>query len=88
MTLRQIGYRIRKFGFEKMVEEHKIKRFDVAGRKVIVYLENMDPGDTVTFVFQARALYPVKAKETVSSAYSYYTPDWKGETLSEAVTVQ
>ncbi len=38
--------------------------------------------------FQARALYPVKAKSTVSSAYSYYTPDWRGETLSEAVTVQ
>ena len=23
VTLRQIGYRIRKFGFEKMVEKHK-----------------------------------------------------------------
>ena len=48
----------------------------------------MDPGDTVSFTCQARALYPVKAKSTVSSAYSYYTPDWKGEVLSQAVTVQ
>ncbi len=72
----------------KLLEQHKIKRYDVAGRKVIVYIEDMDPGDKVSLSFQARALYPVKAKSSVSSAYSYYTPDWRGETLSEAVTVQ
>ncbi len=72
----------------KLLEQHKIKRYDVAGRKVIVYIEDMSPGDKVSLSFQARALYPVKAKSTVSSAYSYYTPDWRGETLSEAVTVQ
>jgi CD109 antigen len=72
----------------KLLEQHKIKRYDVAGRKVIVYIEDMNPGDKVSLSFQARALYPVKAKSTVSSAYSYYTPDWRGETLSAAVTVQ
>jgi CD109 antigen len=72
----------------KLLDRPNIKRYDVAGRKVIVYIEDMDPGDTVSFSFQARALYPVKAKSTVSSAYSYYTPAWRGETLGEAVTVQ
>jgi CD109 antigen len=72
----------------KLLDRPGIKRYDVAGRKVIVYIEDMDPGDEVSFSFQARALYPVKAKSTVSSAYSYYTPDWRGETLSQAVTVQ
>jgi CD109 antigen len=72
----------------KLLEQPGIKRYDVAGRKVIVYIEDMDPGDKVSFSFQARALYPVKAKGTVSSAYSYYTPDWRGETLGRAVTVQ
>ncbi len=72
----------------KLLEQPGVKRYDVAGRKVIVYIEDMDPGDKVSFSFQARALYPVKAKGTVSSAYSYYTPDWRGETLGQAVTVQ
>jgi CD109 antigen len=72
----------------KLLERPNIKRYDVAGRKVIVYIEDMDPGDTVNLEFQARALYPVKAKSTVSSAYSYYTPAWRGETLGAAVTVQ
>lgn len=72
----------------KLLAQHKIKRYDVAGRKVILYIEDMNPGDTASFTFQAVALYPVKAKSTVSSAYSYYSPGWRGETLSEAVTVQ
>jgi CD109 antigen len=65
-----------------------IKRYDVAGRKVIFYVENMKPGQTITFDFQVKALYPVKAKGVTSTAYSYYKPDIKGETLSAAVTVK
>jgi CD109 antigen len=64
-----------------------IKRYDVAGRKVIFYIEDMDPGHEVRFSFDAKAQYPVKAKPVVSQAYSYYDPDLKGETLSTAVTV-
>ena len=65
-----------------------IKRYDIAGRKVIFYVENMKPGEKISFDFQARALYPVKSKGVTSTAYSYYKPDIKGETLSEAVTVR
>jgi A-macroglobulin receptor. len=64
-----------------------IKRYDIAGRKVIFYVENMQPGQQITFSFQVKALYPVKAKGVTSTAYSYYTPDIKGETLGPAVTV-
>lgn len=42
----------------------------------------------VSFSFQARALYPVRAKGAASAAYSYYTPEWRGETVSQAVNVQ
>ena len=64
-----------------------IKRYDIAGRKVIFYVENMKPGQQIAFVFQVKALYPVKAKGVTSTAYSYYRPDIKGETLGTAVTV-
>jgi CD109 antigen len=73
---------------ELLLERPNIKRYDVAGRKVIVYIEDMEPGDRVSFDFQAKALYPVKGKGTASSVYSYYTPEWRGETLSEALNVQ
>jgi len=65
-----------------------IKRYDIAGRKVIFYVENMKPGDKLNFEFQVKALYPVKAKGVTSTAYSYYQPDIKGETLGAAVTVK
>ena len=65
-----------------------IKRYDIAGRKVIFYVENMKPGEKIAFDFQVKALYPVKAKGVTSTAYSYYKPDIKGETLGAAVTVK
>jgi CD109 antigen len=65
-----------------------IKRYDIAGRKVIFYVENMKPGQVISFSFQVKALYPVKAKGVTSTAYSYYKPDIKGETLSVPVTVK
>jgi CD109 antigen len=66
----------------------RIKRYDVAGRKVIVYLEDMMPGEEVKFSFKAQALYPVKAQAVASQAYSYYRPGWKGESLGGAVEVR
>jgi hypothetical protein len=50
-------------------------------------VENMAPGDVITFSFQAQALYPVRAKAAASQVYSYYAPDMKAEVLGGAMTV-
>ncbi len=72
---------------EVVDREENIKRYEVAGRKVIFYIENMFPGDRVSFDFQVKALYPVKAKSVSSQAYSYYKPEIRGETLSQELSV-
>jgi len=73
---------------QKVTEaEVRIKRYDVAGRKVIFYIENMAPGDEIRFAFEALASYPVRAKGVTSQVYAYYKPEWKGETLSQPVVV-
>jgi CD109 antigen len=73
---------------QKVVDtEPRIKRYDVAARKVIFYIEDMAPGDEIEFKFEALASYPVKAKGVTSQVYSYYKPEWKGETLSQPVVV-
>jgi len=64
-----------------------IKRYDIAGRKVIFYVENMQPGEKVSFNFQIKAQYPVKAKGAASQAYSYYKPDLSGESLGRDIAV-
>jgi CD109 antigen len=76
-------------GLEALVEaEEKIKRYEVAGRKVIVYIENLMPEEEIAFSFQARALYPVKAQAVTSQAYAYYRPEWKGESLGGSIEVR
>ena len=72
---------------EVVENAENIKRYDVAGRKVIFYIENMLPGDRIAFSFYVMAQYPVKAKAVSSKAYSYYKPEIRGETLGEDMVV-
>ena len=73
---------------EMLVEDHeRVKRYEVAGRKVILYLEDLPPGEELELRFDARARYPVRAQPVTSQAYSYYTPQWRAETLGASVTV-
>ncbi|HOG46860.1 MAG TPA: alpha-2-macroglobulin family protein [Anaerolineae bacterium] len=71
-----------------VTQDAKIKRSEIAGRKVVFYIEDMAPGDEVDIAFQARALYPVRAQAVPSQAYAYYRPEMKGESLGAAVVVQ
>ena len=70
-----------------LAKMNNIKRYDIAGRKVIFYVENMQPGEKVSFSFQIKAQYPVKAKGASSQAYSYYKPDLSSESLGRDITV-
>ncbi len=73
----------------RLVEgQEKFKRYEVAGRKVIFYIENLFSGDTLNFSFKARAMYPVRAKGVSSQAYAYYQPEITGETLSGDIVVR
>lgn len=64
-----------------------LKRWEPAGRKVIFYIDDIQPGQTLTLEFQARALYPVRAEPVASRVYAYYKPGWAGESLGRKVVV-
>ena len=66
----------------------KVKRYDIAGRKVVFYIEDLLPNESLRLEFDALALYPVKAQPVISQVYSYYNPHWRGETLGAGVTVE
>jgi len=70
-----------------LTSEPQLKRWDLAGRKVILYIEDMEPGESLTFTFEARALYPVRAQPVASQAYAYYKPQWRGESLGGRLVV-
>jgi len=73
---------------EAVEDDARLKRYEVAGRKVIFYIENLAQGQSVSLEFEAVALYPVKAKAVASKAYAYYSPEISAETLGEDVTVR
>jgi CD109 antigen len=82
------GFAAVKESIQKMLlSQPDIKRFDISGRKVIFYIENLLPADRLTFDFNVKALYPVKAKGVTSQAYSYYKPEINARSLSENITV-
>ena len=66
----------------------QVKRFDIAGRKVILYIEDLSMGEGLELEFQARARYPVRAQPVTSQVYSYYQPGWRSETLGASVVVE
>ena len=54
---------------------------------MILYIDDMAPGDSLQLAFDAVALYPVRAQPVTSQVYSYYNPEWRAETLGQSVTV-
>ena len=73
---------------EIVIHSPTVKRFDIAGRKVILYIEDMAPNETVEVEFAARALHPIRAQPVASEVYSYYNPQWRAESLGKGVIVE
>lgn len=68
-------------------QQPRLKRYDLDGRRVQLYLDDMAPAEKLDLEFKAQALYPVKAQPVVSQAYAYYRPEWQGEHLGGAFEI-
>ena len=83
------GFEVDAASIEAMLKAQPLfKRYDIAGRKVIFYIENLKAGARLNFSFKVKAVFPVKARGVTSQAYSYYQPDLRGESLSQDMTVR
>ncbi len=69
------GFEVQPGDLEELVGSKKIEKFSLAGRQVIVYIDKIKPGETLTFEYRLRAKFPLKAKTPKSAAYEYYTPN-------------
>jgi uncharacterized protein YfaS (alpha-2-macroglobulin family) len=65
-----------------------VKRFDLTGRQVIVYLANLSYGEPISFHYGLRAKYPLRVKTPASTAYDYYNPEQVGIAQPEVVAVE
>ena len=73
---------------ESLVNDNaKIWRYDIAERKVVLYLEDLVVNETIDVQFDIKALHPIITQPVTSQVYSYYNPQWRAETLGASVTV-
>lgn len=70
-----------------LVEQGIISRYELTGRQVLVYLENLEGGRAVEFSYRLRAKFPIKAKTPASLAYDYYNPETSGEATPQLIVV-
>lgn len=52
----------------------KIDKFSSAGKELVIYLNQMQPGEEIDFSFDLKAKYPLHVKSSGSKAYEYYAP--------------
>jgi hypothetical protein len=73
------GFEVQTGDLENLVSKKKLAKFSLTGRQVIVYIDRVNPGETVTFDYRLKAKFPLKAKTPKSAAYEYYTPNIRSE---------
>jgi CD109 antigen len=56
-----------------------ISRYEIAGRKIILYIDGLAREEELEINLKIKALFPVKAIIPDSRAYSYYNPEVKAE---------
>jgi CD109 antigen len=71
---------------DALVEAGTISRAEVAGRKVILYVDGLRNGEQRAFTFQVRARFPVRAVIPDSKAYLYYEPKIRAEAAGTNIT--
>ncbi|MFQ5856734.1 MAG: hypothetical protein ACE5LU_13955 [Anaerolineae bacterium] len=69
------GFSVETGDLERLVEKEVIQRYELTGRQIILYIENMQPRTPLDVSYRLRARYPIRAKVPASNAYDYYNPD-------------
>ena len=69
------------------VADKTISKYTVAARQLIIYIEKLEPGKSVTLSYQLKAKYPIRARTPESKAYPYYNPEKADISAPQQMTV-
>jgi len=73
---------------DALVSGGSVSRIEVAGRKVIIYIDDLPRETELTLAFQVNALFPVRAIIPDSKAYMYYKPEVRAEKKGAQISVE
>ncbi len=68
------GFAVQPEGLQALVENKTIEKYTVTGRQIIIYLRKIDANAELSFSYQLKAKFPIKAKTPTSRVYEYYDP--------------
>jgi len=80
------GFMVEPGDLEELVGSKVIQKFNLTGRQIIVYLDEVDSARPLSFQYRLRAKFPIKARTPQSMVYEYYNPDNRG--FAEPVDMQ
>lgn len=80
------GFEVIAEDLAKLVEAGVVQKFNLTGRQIICYLEQVAPNSPVTIRYRLKAKYPIRAQSGASTAYVYYNPEVKAS--AQPVTLQ
>ncbi len=69
------GFDVLTEDLSRFVEQGVIARYELTGRQVIVYVEDLSSEAPLRFNLRLRARFPLRAQTPPSSAYDYYNPE-------------
>jgi len=76
--------------FQDVPEDYayaQVKRFELTGRQIILYVKNLTGTQPLTFSYRIRAKFPLVAQTPASTAYDYYNPSTTAEAAPLTLTV-
>ncbi len=73
------GFKLLPEALENIKRDKIIEKYTTTGRQITVYVRRMERDKPLTFTYQLKAKFPVKAQTPKSTAYEYYNPDVKVE---------
>ena len=69
------GFSIITEDLDNLKEAGIISRYDIAGRQLILYVQQLESNKSLNLSYRAKAMYPIKAHSPKSQVYEYYNPE-------------
>ncbi|MGC9455728.1 MAG: hypothetical protein ACP5HU_12845, partial [Phycisphaerae bacterium] len=82
------GFAVRPAGLDKAVADGRIERYSITARGVILYLDNLQPGQRVEIDYEMVARMPLRAVSAPTRVYAYYDPQTQAATSAVRFTVE
>ncbi len=82
------GFQVVTPDLDALVTAGTVQKYELTGRQIILYFEELAPNAEVELQYQLRAKFPLRAKTPESSVYAYYNPEVRHVAAPQDIVVE